>query len=190
MAVDDLAVAARQHRDLEAELADAAAHAIHRGVVLAGIAGVEDQLVDRPLLDGLRDCLRNHVHTSSKLSWFGGFFRRVRFALACRTEPLEQLYPKMFLAVRPAGRSQKKLNRAPYSGICTSEDCKPVMQRWSSQRQRYRPCPDAPGWPAISSCSPGARHPRAPCANGGHSTRPPLAASVTDGEWGPAGTSC
>ena len=23
----------------------------------------------------------------------------------------------------------------------------------------YRPCPDAPGWPAISSCSPGARQP-------------------------------
>ena len=59
-----------------------------------------------------------------------------------------------------ASRSQpKKINRAQYSGISTSEDYKPVMQRWSSQRQRYRPCPDAPGWPAISSCSPGARQP-------------------------------
>jgi len=45
--------------------------------------------------------------------------------------------------------------------VSDTEDYKPVMQRWSSQRQRYRPCPDAPGWPAISSCSPGARQPRA-----------------------------
>ena len=51
VAVHDLAVAACQHGDLEAELANAAAHAIHRGVVLAGIACVEDQLVDRPSLD-------------------------------------------------------------------------------------------------------------------------------------------
>ena len=57
-------------------------------------------------------------------------------------------------SARPAGRSQTKLNRAQYSGISAIEDYKPVMQRWSSQRQRYRPCPDAPGWPAISSCSP------------------------------------
>ncbi len=49
--VHHLAVAARQHRNLEAELADAAAHAIDRGVVLAGIACVEDQSVDRPNLD-------------------------------------------------------------------------------------------------------------------------------------------
>jgi hypothetical protein len=39
------------HRDLESELADAAAHAIHRGVVLARIAGLEDQAVDVPSLD-------------------------------------------------------------------------------------------------------------------------------------------
>ena len=51
MAIDHLAVAAGQHRDLEAELPDAAAHAIDRGVVLAGIACVEDQLVDRPDLN-------------------------------------------------------------------------------------------------------------------------------------------
>jgi hypothetical protein len=62
-------------------------------------------------------------------------------------------------SARAAGHSQNKLNRAQYSGISTKEDYKPVMQRWSSQRQRYRPCPDAPGWPAISSCSPGARQP-------------------------------
>ena len=64
-------------------------------------------------------------------------------------------------SARPVGRSQNKINRAQYSGISACEDYKPVMQRWSSQRQRYRPCPDAPGWPAISSCSPGARQPRA-----------------------------
>ena len=56
VAVNDLAVAAGQHGDLEAELANAAAHAIDRGVVLAGIACVEDQSVNGPNLDfrGLR----------------------------------------------------------------------------------------------------------------------------------------
>ena len=51
VAIDDFAVAARQHGNLEAELADAAAHAIDGGVVLAGIAGVENELIDRPDLD-------------------------------------------------------------------------------------------------------------------------------------------
>ena len=51
MTIHHLAVAAGQHGDFEAELANAAAHAIHRGVVLARIAGVEDQPVDRPNLD-------------------------------------------------------------------------------------------------------------------------------------------
>ena len=51
VAVDHLAVAAGQHRNLEAEFADAAAHAIHGGVVLARVAGVEDEAVDRPDLN-------------------------------------------------------------------------------------------------------------------------------------------
>jgi hypothetical protein len=51
MTVHDLAVAAGQNWKFESELAGAAAHAIDRGVVLAGIAGVEDQLVDGPDLD-------------------------------------------------------------------------------------------------------------------------------------------
>ena len=61
MAVHHLAVAAGEHRDLEAELADAAAHAIHGGIVLAGIAGVEDQPVDGPGLDLYR-WLRGRDH--------------------------------------------------------------------------------------------------------------------------------
>ena len=46
-----LAVAACQHGNLEAEFADAAAHAIHDGVVLAGITSVEDEAVNRPDVD-------------------------------------------------------------------------------------------------------------------------------------------
>jgi hypothetical protein len=51
MAVYHLAVAAGQYRDLEAEFADAAAHPINCGVVLARIAGLEDQSVYWPDLD-------------------------------------------------------------------------------------------------------------------------------------------
>ena len=51
MAIHHFAVAAREHGNLEAELADAAAHAIHGGVVLARVAGVEDEPVDVPDLD-------------------------------------------------------------------------------------------------------------------------------------------
>ena len=59
VAVHDFAVAAGEHGNLEAELADAAAHAIDRGVVLSRVACVEDQLVDGPGLDfSLR--LRDH----------------------------------------------------------------------------------------------------------------------------------
>ena len=51
VAVHDFPVAARENRDLEAELADAGTHAIHRGIVLARVAGVEDQAVDGPDLN-------------------------------------------------------------------------------------------------------------------------------------------
>jgi hypothetical protein len=51
MAVHHFAVAAHQHGDLESELPDADAHAIDRGVVLAWISRIEDQLLDRPSLD-------------------------------------------------------------------------------------------------------------------------------------------
>ena len=56
MAVNDLAVAAGQHRNLEAELTEAAAHPFNRGVVLAGIPGVQHQPIDVPCLnfEGLR----------------------------------------------------------------------------------------------------------------------------------------
>jgi hypothetical protein len=51
VAVHHLAVAAGQHRDLEAELSNAAAHAIDGCVVLARVPGVQDQFVDLPNLD-------------------------------------------------------------------------------------------------------------------------------------------
>ena len=51
MAIDYLTVAAREYRDFETELADAAAHPINTGVVLSRIAGVRNESVDRPDLD-------------------------------------------------------------------------------------------------------------------------------------------
>jgi hypothetical protein len=38
---------------------------------------------------------------------------------------------EFFEPKRPAAMLPKKINRAQYSGISTSEDYKPVMQRWS-----------------------------------------------------------
>jgi hypothetical protein len=49
--VDDLAVAARQHRDLESKFPEAGTHAIDDGVVFARIPSVEDQPINRPHLD-------------------------------------------------------------------------------------------------------------------------------------------
>jgi hypothetical protein len=51
MPIHDLAVAARQNRNFEAELADRGAHAIHGDVVLAGIAGVQNKAANVPDLD-------------------------------------------------------------------------------------------------------------------------------------------
>jgi hypothetical protein len=51
MPVTHLPAAAGEHWDLKSKLPDAAAHAIYRGVVLSGVAGVEDQAVDWPNLD-------------------------------------------------------------------------------------------------------------------------------------------
>src|SRR3954463_13184300 len=65
MAVHPLPVATGQHRNFEAEFPDAAAHAIHGGVILAGVAGVEDQPVDGPILDAFGD--RRHEHTSPQI---------------------------------------------------------------------------------------------------------------------------
>jgi hypothetical protein len=44
---------------------------------------VEDELISWPLLNSLpKNRRRSHTTTSSKLIWFGGIFRRVRFTLA------------------------------------------------------------------------------------------------------------
>jgi hypothetical protein len=51
MPVDHLTVATGQHRNLEPELADAGAHAIHDRVVLAWVPSVEDEPVYGPNLD-------------------------------------------------------------------------------------------------------------------------------------------
>ena len=48
MTIDDLAIPTGQDGNLQPEFPDAAAHTIYCGVVLAGIAGVENQPVDVP----------------------------------------------------------------------------------------------------------------------------------------------
>jgi hypothetical protein len=56
MPVDYFAVASDQAWNLEAELADRSAHAIHRTVVLAGIARILAEPFDRPKM-------RDHTRT-------------------------------------------------------------------------------------------------------------------------------
>jgi hypothetical protein len=51
MAVHQLTVAASEHRNFEAELADAVAHAIDDSVISAGIPGAQNQAVNGPDLD-------------------------------------------------------------------------------------------------------------------------------------------
>jgi hypothetical protein len=70
MAIDDFAVAAGEYRDLESELADAAAHAIHSGIVLAGVAGVENEFVDWPVLDVLGHRLTDHALPHEEFSLY------------------------------------------------------------------------------------------------------------------------
>jgi hypothetical protein len=60
MAVDDLAVAAGEHGNLETKLADRRAHAIDGVVVFAGIASIENQAVNGPDLNLHRRLRRGH----------------------------------------------------------------------------------------------------------------------------------
>jgi hypothetical protein len=104
MPVYNLSIAACEYRDLESELPNARAHAIDGGIVLAGIAGVEDQPVDGPdfgLLGRRAFRLRRRTRHSDSPGWqffpaqqfISGIFRRVRFALVYRTD-LTLLYSK------------------------------------------------------------------------------------------------
>jgi hypothetical protein len=64
VSIHHLTVASREHRNFEAELTDAAAHAIDGGVVFPGITSLEDQLLDGPDLDLKSFCqgsLRSHA---------------------------------------------------------------------------------------------------------------------------------
>jgi len=98
VAVYHLAIATSEYRNLEAELADAAAHAIHDGVVLARIAGIEDQAVYGPdlyfELDGW--FWRLHADDSTRES------TSTRSSVSCaqdaglRTDLLKQFYQKTF----------------------------------------------------------------------------------------------
>src|ERR1041385_8212097 len=65
MAVHHGSVATSKHRDLETELSDTAAHAIHGRVVLAWVARIEDQPVNGPYQNLL--CWRRCGHSGAIL---------------------------------------------------------------------------------------------------------------------------
>ena len=72
MAIDHFTVTAREHWDLETELADAAAHAIDDRIVLPGVACVKDKPIDRPdfnLVGLSRRLLREHTSPSDGSDW-------------------------------------------------------------------------------------------------------------------------
>ena len=66
MAIHNFAVAANEARNLEAELADRGAHAIHGGVVFARIARILDEAIDGPNFNVLRSGMREHTCPSKK----------------------------------------------------------------------------------------------------------------------------
>src|SRR5207249_1801176 len=65
--VDHVAGAAREHRYLEAELADRRGHAIDGVIIFPGVPGVRDETAERPLLDLLRYRMRQHTRSSRRL---------------------------------------------------------------------------------------------------------------------------
>jgi len=69
VSIHDSPVAAGEHGDLEAELADAAAHAIDGGIVFPRVARVKDEPIDRPELnfERLRRCHSFGKHASPHL---------------------------------------------------------------------------------------------------------------------------
>jgi hypothetical protein len=71
MRVHHFPIAAGQHRNLEAKFVYGSHDAIHGSVVLAGIAGVEDQPVDGPDLD-LKRGGRGHYATWIAVANFSG----------------------------------------------------------------------------------------------------------------------
>ena len=67
----DLPVAPCEHRNLETELANAAAHPIHRAVVFAWVTRVFDQTVDGPLFDALRRRNQSYCNLSPLNNSYG-----------------------------------------------------------------------------------------------------------------------
>jgi hypothetical protein len=68
--IDHFAIAANQTRNLKAKLTNAAAHAIHRRIVLARVARIKDQPVDGPGLDFHGHFRRHHDAPFLKLDIF------------------------------------------------------------------------------------------------------------------------
>jgi hypothetical protein len=64
VAIDDFAITAGEHRDLEAEFANRGAHAIHSGVVLPRVACVENEPINEPSLDLQQSHGRGHSDPS------------------------------------------------------------------------------------------------------------------------------
>jgi hypothetical protein len=54
VAIDNGAVTGGNYWNAKAELFDGADHPIHNGIILTGIAGVLDQFIKRPVLEGER----------------------------------------------------------------------------------------------------------------------------------------
>ena len=85
---DDASLGVHQNRVVETELGDAGGDLRDLRVrVGARISRKRNELFDCPIHDALRYGERKHTRTFRK-SNLEGSFRRVRFALACRTEPL------------------------------------------------------------------------------------------------------
>src|SRR5262249_54084022 len=75
MPVDDFAVAAGKHRNLEAKFTDRTAHPVDGSVVLAWVARIFNEPVDGPKLDVLK-CLGSGHMRVPKLNW--EIFRKLR----------------------------------------------------------------------------------------------------------------
>jgi len=63
MPVDYFAGTASKDRDLKTELADRRSHSIDHVIILSWISDVVDKSCERPVLDGLRDGMREHTRT-------------------------------------------------------------------------------------------------------------------------------
>jgi hypothetical protein len=106
VARDNAAFGVDQDRRVKSELRNPAGYLGDPRIrVPPGVFGVRRKCGESPALDALRHFPRKHCLTFQMMICGGGAFRRVRFALACRTEPLLmvllQTSPKLPQNLRP-----------------------------------------------------------------------------------------